>query len=90
MRKKRLKHTPVFLPWVKVGDGFQRLRTPKQLVQKVDNVQEARSFGPVVLPALKHELVDGRRTVHRSGEPECLVDGLHDLMKRRQRGEVRI
>lgn len=73
----------VFLPRIKVGDGLQRLRTTKQLVQKVDNVQEARSLGAVVLPTLKHELVDGRRTVHRSREPERLVDGLHDLMKRR-------
>lgn len=36
-----------------------------------------------MLPALEHQLVDGRRTVHRSGEPEGLVDGLHHLMKRR-------
>lgn len=73
----------VFLPRIKVGDGFQRLRTTKQLVQKVDDVQEARSLGAVVLPTLKHELVDGRWTVHRSREPERLVDGLHDLVKRR-------
>lgn len=72
----------VFLPRIKVSDGFQRLRTTKQLVQKVDDVQEARSLGAVVLPTLKHELVDGRWTVHRSREPERLIDGLHDLMKR--------
>lgn len=39
-----------------------------------------------MLPTLEHQLVDGRRTVHRSGEPERLVDGLHDLMKRREEG----
>lgn len=73
----------VFLPWIKVGNGFQRLRATKQLVQEVDDVQEARSLRAVLLPTLKHQLVDGRWTVHRSREPEGLVDGLHDLMKRR-------
>lgn len=67
------------IPWIKVCDGAQRLRTLEQLVQHVDNVGEAGSFGAVVQPTLEHELVDGRGAVHGSGEPEGLVDGFHDL-----------
>lgn len=91
---KRHRRTPVVfligsvvnfpVPWIKVGDGFQRLGTPQQLVQKVDDVCEAGSFGAVVLPALKHELIDGGGAVHWSGEPERLVDGLHNLRRRNE------
>lgn len=69
------------IPWIKVSDGFQRLGALQQLVQNVDDVCEARSFGSVVLPTLEHELIDGRRAVHGSRKPEGLVDSLHDLGK---------
>lgn len=66
--------------WIKVSNGFQRLWASEQFVQNVDDVCEARSFGAVVLPTLKHELVDCGRAVHRSRKPEGLIDSLHDLM----------
>lgn len=44
----------MFIPWIKVSDGFQRLWASEQFVQNVDDVSEARSLGAVVLPTLKH------------------------------------
>ena len=74
-------HKIMFIPWIKVSDGFQRLWAPEQFVQYGDSVSEARPFGAVVLPTLEHELVDSGGAVHRSRKPECLVDSLHDLRK---------
>ena len=70
------------IPWVEVGDGFQGLWALEEFVQDVDDVCEARPLGAVVQPALQHELVDGRRTVHGGGQPEGLVDRLHHLWKK--------
>lgn len=69
------------IPWVKVSDGFQRFWTLKKFVQNVNNVCKARPFGAVVLPTLKHELVDSGWAVHWSRKPETLIDSLHDLRK---------
>lgn len=43
-----------------------------------------------MLPTLEHQLIDGGWTVHWSREPERLVDGLHDLTKKRRHEEMAV
>lgn len=52
------------LPRVKVSDGLQGVGAPQQLVQEVDDVSEAWPLGPILEPALQHELVNGGGAVH--------------------------
>lgn len=64
-KKKPLISTPMRCsPWVEVRDSFQGLRVHEQLVEHVDDVDEARTLGAVMQPALQHQLVDGGGTVH--------------------------
>lgn len=67
------------LPRVEVCDGLEGVWAPQQFVQQRYNVPELRPLGAVLEPALQHELVHGRGAVHRSGQTEGLVYGLHDL-----------
>lgn len=78
----------MFIPWIKVSDGFQRLWASEQFVQNVDDVCEARSFGAVVLPTLEHELVDSGWAVHWSRKPEGFVNSFHDLRKGKSEGRA--
>lgn len=66
-------------PRVKVSQGLEGVRGSDELVQDADDVSKLGPAGALLLPALHHELVDGRRAVHGCGEPEAFVDGFHDL-----------
>lgn len=72
-------------PRVEVGDGFEGLWAPQQLVQDADYVWEAGALGSILQPALDHELVHRGRTVHGGGQPERLINGLHHLRRRSRR-----
>merc|ERR1719336_503080 len=62
------------------GDLPQGLRVADQLVQGLHNAGEARSVGTLLLPAVKHQLVDGFWTVHGSWQAVALLDGLDDIL----------
>lgn len=47
------------LPWVKVSNGLQRVGAPQQLIQQADDISKAWSLGPILEPALQHQLVNG-------------------------------
>jgi len=66
-------------PGVEVGQGREGLGGADELVEDADDVGKLGAPAALLLPALHHQLVDGRGTVQRRGEAEALVDGLHHL-----------
>lgn len=52
-----------------------------QLVQEVDNVTEFGTVVPLLLPAVKHELVKRSWAAHGSWKPVALFNGQYNLQK---------
>lgn len=78
---------PCSSPRVEVCQCLERLGGADELVEDADNVGKFGAPAALLLPALHHQLVDGRGAVQRGGQAETLVDGLHHLQGRRARGE---
>lgn len=70
-----LGSSPAILP----GHDFEASRIPDHLVQSADHLGEAGPGIPVLLPAVQHELVEGRGAVWGRGQPVVLFNGIDHL-----------
>lgn len=61
---------------------FERRGVPDQLVQRADEVGEARPRRAVLLPAVQHQLVQVGGAVWRWGQPIVLLDSINHLRSR--------
>ena len=66
-----------------VGDDLQAARVPDQLVQEADYLVKLGTVVSVFLPAVKHQLIQGCRAVHRRGQAVALVHRLDHLRKQK-------
>lgn len=73
------RHRTQDSPGIEVSQGLEGVGGSDELVQDANDVGKLGPARAILLPALHHELVDGRRAVHGRGEPEAIVDGFHDL-----------
>lgn len=62
-----------------VGYSFEAGGVTDHLVQGADNVGEPGSYVAVLLPAVKHQLVQGTGAVHRRRQTVVLLDGIDHL-----------
>ena len=53
------------------GDLAEGLGAADQLVQGLDDAGEGGAVGPLLLPAVQHQLVDGLGTVHGGRQPKA-------------------
>lgn len=61
------------------GHSFQAGGVADHLVQRVYDVGEAWPSVAVLLPAVKHQLVQGGRAVHGRGQSIVLLDSIDHL-----------
>ena len=61
------------------GRGPETLRAPDEGIEDTDNLGKARPLGPVLVPAIEHELVQGARAAHGRRQAVPLLHGADDL-----------
>lgn len=71
-------------PGARRAGALQGLRALHHLAQDVVDVRELGSLAAVLLPAVEHELVEGRLAVHRGRQAEPILHGLHHLQRQRK------
>lgn len=62
-------------------EGVKGAGVADQLVQEADNVTEFGTVVPLLLPAVKHELVKRSWAAHGSWKPVALFNGQYHLQK---------
>lgn len=61
------------------GRGPETLRVADQRIKDADNLGKSRPLSPVLVPTVKHELVQGAGTAHRCWQAVPLLHGADDL-----------
>lgn len=71
-------------PGARGAGALRGLLALHHLAQDVVDVRELGSLAAVLLPAVEHELVEGWLAVHRGGQAEPVLHGLHHLQQQRR------
>lgn len=74
---KRILHKDI------LHEGVKGAGVADQLVQEADNVTEFGTVAPLLLPAVKHQLVKRSWAAHGSWKPVALFNGQYNLQKYR-------
>ena len=78
------------LPGGCVGGDLEGPGVADELVQDADDVLELGPVVPLLLPAVKHQLVEGSGAVHGRGQAVSLVHCLDHLGEGKQEGRFKM